>query len=159
MEKEELYWEQRARVNWLQNGDKNNVFFHRFASQRQKRNKVERLFDDSGNSVDTTKNLLNLATSYFTELFHSDGVASPEVILEGVEPCITSQMNEKLDCEFTYDEVLKALKAMSPLKASGEDGLGAIFYQRFWHIVGRDVSRFCIELLNGEHDYETINHT
>ncbi|GMJ02632.1 hypothetical protein HRI_003932400 [Hibiscus trionum] len=159
MEKEELYWEQRARVNWMRNGDKNTAFFHRFASQRQKKNKVESLIDDNGNSVDTNESLLNLATSYFTDLFHSDGVSSPEPILEGVEPCITNSMNEKLDCEFTNDEVLKALKAMSPLKASGEDGLGAIFYQRFWHIVGPEVSRFCIELLNGEHDYEMINHT
>lgn len=32
-DREKIYWEQRARVNWLKNGDRNTVFFHKFASE------------------------------------------------------------------------------------------------------------------------------
>ncbi|GMI91034.1 hypothetical protein HRI_002772700 [Hibiscus trionum] len=159
MDKEELYWEQRARANWLRNGDKNTSFFHRYASYRKKKNRVEHLLDDMGNSIDSTDELLNLATNYFSELFHSNGVDDPVEILDGVQTCITDQMNDALDRVFTSEEVLIAVKEMGPLKASGEDGLGAVFYQRFWHIVGPEVSQYCIDMLNGEHDFELINHT
>lgn len=52
-------------------------------------------------------------------------------ILEGVELCISQPMNEDVEREFSYEEVCLALKSMNPLKASGEDGLDAVFYQRF----------------------------
>lgn len=41
----------------------------------------------------------------------------------------------------------------------GEDGLGAIFYQRFWHILRDEVAGYCIDLLNGEFPVNVINHT
>ncbi|XP_017636165.1 uncharacterized protein LOC108478236 [Gossypium arboreum] len=34
IDKDECYWEQRARLNWLKFGDKNTAFFHSHASQR-----------------------------------------------------------------------------------------------------------------------------
>lgn len=37
LEQEEIHWFQRARANWLKQGDRNTrVFFHNFATKRRK---------------------------------------------------------------------------------------------------------------------------
>lgn len=43
LDKEKKYWKQRAKVNWLKIGDKNTSFFHRFASQRRRVNRIRGL--------------------------------------------------------------------------------------------------------------------
>ncbi|KAA3481443.1 reverse transcriptase [Gossypium australe] len=45
-DKEEIYWEQRARVNWLENGDRNASFFHKMAGLRKVRSRIATLEDD-----------------------------------------------------------------------------------------------------------------
>ena len=50
--REEVMWQQRSRVQWLQAGDKNTKFFHMRASQRKKKNRVERLRKPNGTTTD-----------------------------------------------------------------------------------------------------------
>ncbi|KAH1131802.1 hypothetical protein J1N35_003180 [Gossypium stocksii] len=37
IKKDEYYWEQRARLNWLKFGDKNTAYFHSQATQRKRK--------------------------------------------------------------------------------------------------------------------------
>ncbi|KAG8474642.1 hypothetical protein CXB51_031263 [Gossypium anomalum] len=48
IEKDEHYWEQRARVNWLKFRGRNTTFFHSQATQRQRRNFIHKLTDEEG---------------------------------------------------------------------------------------------------------------
>ena len=48
LEDEELYWKQRAKAFWLENGDLNTKFFHAQASGLKAANKVSSLVDDNG---------------------------------------------------------------------------------------------------------------
>ncbi|KAK8684332.1 hypothetical protein V6N13_040362 [Hibiscus sabdariffa] len=44
LDKDEQYWAQRSRVNWLQFGDRNSAYFHARASGRKKKNRIRGLF-------------------------------------------------------------------------------------------------------------------
>jgi hypothetical protein len=52
---------------------------------------------------------------------------------------MTDNMNESLDVEPTAEEIRSATFQMHPTKAPGIDGFHALFYQKFWDIVGDDV--------------------
>ncbi|GMI66860.1 hypothetical protein HRI_000355300 [Hibiscus trionum] len=63
--REEVYWEQRARANWLKFGDKNTRFFHRHASQRKRKNRISSLSDENDNMAEEDADILRIATEYF----------------------------------------------------------------------------------------------
>lgn len=48
---------------------------------------------------------------------------------------------------------------MGPYKAPGPDGFQAAFFQRYWSIVGRDMTETVLSILNGQGTPEALNHT
>ena len=49
--KQEVYWAQRSRVNWIKHGDKNSKKFHLKASQRRQKNLIQGIMDPQGGWV------------------------------------------------------------------------------------------------------------
>ncbi|KAA3479365.1 reverse transcriptase [Gossypium australe] len=118
-DKEEIYWEQRARTNWLKMGDKNTAFFHKSASQRRRKNKVKGLEDEFGTLKIETEEMEKMATHYFKELFSSKGFSDCSRLMESFQPNITEVHNRDLMAEFTKDEIVLVIKSIGPLKAPG----------------------------------------
>ncbi|KAA3478112.1 reverse transcriptase [Gossypium australe] len=158
-DKEEIFWEQRARVNWLQHGDHNTSFFHKMAGQRHFRGRISELEDAAGNHTTESANMLKIASSYFTNLFTASTEESDEHLFGLVKQKVTASMNAALLKQFTEEEICQAVKEMPPLKAPGVDGFSATFFQTYWHIVGTDVSKYCLAILNGQFELEDINKT
>lgn len=44
--KEEVFWQQKSRIQWLKEGDQNTKFFHIHTMQRRKKNCIERLISN-----------------------------------------------------------------------------------------------------------------
>lgn len=61
--------------------------------------------------------------------------------------------------DFSGEEILTAIKQMHPTKAPGLDGMSAIFFQKYWSIVGNDVTRMVLNVLNNNMCLAKLNKT
>lgn len=57
VDRDEIYWEQRAYANWLKLRDKITAFFHNFANQRKKRNTIRCLSTSDGMLVNDEESM------------------------------------------------------------------------------------------------------
>ncbi|KAA3468114.1 reverse transcriptase [Gossypium australe] len=157
IDKDETYWEQRARVNWLKLEDRNTAVFHNHATQRRQKNCIRKLQNTNGEETENLHEMVEIARNYFRELFEEKKMGNYENILTGTEQCITEEDNRCLTEQYTKEEIWEALQSIGATKAPGEDGFPALFYKKYWHIVGEEASSFCLQHLNG--GMETIaNH-
>ena len=82
-----------------------------------------------------------------------------EEVYEAVEQKLSEDSISRLDKVFTAQEVKEALEQMNPNKAPVPDGMSACFYQKYWPVVGSDITRITLQWLNGEGSLNSINHT
>lgn len=134
------------------------VFFHKYASSRRRNNTVDKLRDKNGAWKEDTQEVQQVISEYFDSLFTSMG--SKEVLTEREEVhTVTEEQNRLLLLPVTVEEVKKAVFSMHSDKSPGPDDLNPMFYQKFWHVVGTDVVKFCGSFLTEGKLPAGINHT
>ncbi|XP_048494767.1 uncharacterized protein LOC125494918 [Beta vulgaris subsp. vulgaris] len=159
--KHEAYWYLRSRVAEVRDGDRNTKYFHHKASQRRKRNQIKGLLNAQGEWREDIDDIESIFTNYFASIFSSNCPTDVQFheVLKHIDPVISVECNQHLTKPFTKDEIYLALQQMHPCKAPGPDGMHALFYQRFWHIVGDDVTSFVCSILHGSLSPRCVNHT
>ena len=100
-----------------------------------------------------------VAVQYFSKLFSMGSCTRIEECLEAVPNKVTSEMQQILTNDFNEDEIKAALFQMGPTKAPGPDGMNALFFQKFWHIVGNNVVSAVLDFLNNGYMVPELNHT
>ncbi|XP_024196188.1 uncharacterized protein LOC112199393 [Rosa chinensis] len=159
LHQELLFWRQRAKVFWLQDGDANTKFFHQRASNRKKKNYLHGLFDDYGAWHTDDENLERIVLEYFHGLFTSSRPFDFHAVLDIISPVISEDANALLVGQISEDEVFRALKQMHPSKAPGPDGFSPCFYKHFWGLVGKDVVEAIRCFLFSEELLKSVNST
>jgi hypothetical protein len=87
--KEEMMWLQRARVDWLKEGDRNTKFFHQRAAWRARKNRIRKLRSDSGEWIHDHANMKEMVNDYFQKLYSKDPLVNPEELTDLFERVVT----------------------------------------------------------------------
>jgi hypothetical protein len=122
LDQQHIYWKQRAHSTWLTKGDRNTKFFHAQASERKKRNTIQKLQDGHGGLV-AGNQLKSFILNQHQQLFRSNGCSQMDAVLQCVQARVTPERREGLAAPYQREEVWVALKDMGDLKAPGADGI------------------------------------
>lgn len=85
----------------------------------ERENRICSLCDESKQVVYDDNKMATIVRSFFQRLFASNSASEMSHVLSGITPCITDEINQKLDAPYTKEEVVMALRELEPLKASG----------------------------------------
>ena len=154
---EEIMWQQRSKVQWMGLGDRNTKYFHTKASERKKKNIISKIMDERGNWRESALEIAKVAVSYFEKLYMTSNPDKILEVVEAIDPKVSAEMNQSLIKQFSRDEVEAALKQMHSSKSPSLDGMPALFYQKYWDIVGSDVVSMVLNALNSNISMADIN--
>lgn len=145
---EDLRWRQRAKAEWLKNGDRNTKFYHACANHWKKSNQIFSIKDEEGVLWESPEEVGQAFVDYFSGLFSAGLAGNLEPCLQQFEGRVSLSMNDELLKLFLREEVEQALYQMAPLKAPGPDGFSAGFFQTHWETTGDEVCRAVLDTLN-----------
>ncbi|XP_071928198.1 uncharacterized protein [Coffea arabica] len=102
-------WAQKARIDWLKEGNKNTKFFHACVKGRRRKNRMLNIQKEDGTWTNSEEELGREVAAYYRALFYSSGSEGITEILHGIPPTITTEMNAKLTREVDEMEIKSAL--------------------------------------------------
>lgn len=127
--------------------------------QRRSRNTISRLKDEANIVYNQEEQIEGILVKLFLELFTSGGISDSEAVLENVHTKLTENMAAYLWAPFSATKVQQALKQMHPNKLPGPNGMSFLFFQKYWHIIGSNVTSFVLNIQNNKPDVSSINET
>nr|XP_027083663.1 uncharacterized protein LOC113705962 [Coffea arabica] len=122
MRVEELFWKQKARVRWLQEGDRNTKFFHSVVKNRRVRSVIHRIRNGQGEWVESDDGIGAEAIRYFEGLFTDQRPASSSDLLQHIPAILTDEENDLLEQFPSEVEIRNAVFTMDGESAPGPDG-------------------------------------
>ena len=117
------------------------------------------LYDREGQCHTDEDKIANIVEDYYKQLFTSSTSLDMDAIIESVDRVVTKGMAQSLTRPYTEEEVKTALFQMHPSKSPGHDGMSPFLFQKFWLIVGHDVTTVVLSILHSSRYLRKMNYT
>jgi len=145
---EEILWQQKSKVKWHCDGDRNTAYFHRVAKIKSASSLITSL--NLGDTVITdTKEISEHIINHFSTLFNNTSNTCDNGLVDEVIPhLITDRINSMLTLLPSEDEIFQAIFSLNKDSAPGPDGFGALFFQTYWSIIKLDVTKAALQFFS-----------
>ncbi|XP_039064868.1 uncharacterized protein LOC120210139 [Hibiscus syriacus] len=102
---------QKAKIQWMRDGDKNTKFFHSIVAFKNKRDTLRILVDDSGNRLETYDDMSKEVVSFFSKLLGSSDPmvkdTDPALLNNLLNFSMSAEASSNLVKEVTEEEIKK----------------------------------------------------
>jgi len=156
---EECLWFQKSRNQWISDGDHNTKYYHSKTIVRRRRNTILTIRDNDGIWIDDPANLKALVRNFYENLFKEDIIIRDLIVSWNTYPDTVETHHDHLSANINFMECKRALFDMGPLKAPGEDGYPALFFQKCWDTIAGSLFNFVSQVWINPSPISSINNT
>lgn len=135
MTREKFMWAQKARSEWIIQGDRNTRCFQTIVRQRRARRKISHLKTEDGSFTEDFEVIENIFVNHFRNQFTEIEPRSLQSLSKELHllpiPKLDQHQEDTLDRLVTEEEIIRVVFQMGSHKAPGPDGIPAFLYQEY----------------------------
>jgi len=124
----------------MHSGDMNTSFFHASVKDNRGKQHIEQMNDINGHLHKDEESKGLIVVAYFNELFKSSNPSSFQDLFEDYPSRVTEGMNTVLAGSVSKNEVRDAIFGIRSSSAPGADWFTGFFFQKYWSIIGPQVT-------------------
>ncbi|KAJ9547121.1 hypothetical protein OSB04_019664 [Centaurea solstitialis] len=133
------FFRQRAKVRWLNEGDRNTAYFHQVVKERRNRGILRSVIDSQGRYVQD-----DAVGPVFVDHFRSflgmiDPLVEPSIQSDLFQNSLTLSESLHMIRPILDEEIKWAVFNIGNDKAPGPDGYSSKFFKSAWSVIGKDV--------------------
>ncbi|KAI0497161.1 hypothetical protein KFK09_020383 [Dendrobium nobile] len=134
-----IWWKQRAKVRWLENGDGNSHFFHMVASGRRRDNRITGVTMANDRLETDPATIQTVFMNFFRDKWRTRDAQLDNWPPFGANERLPNHFGEILTMDISDEEVWAAVHSMGNNRAPGRDGISTSFLKFYWPIIKEDV--------------------
>ncbi|KAL2225595.1 UNVERIFIED_CONTAM: hypothetical protein Sindi_2958700 [Sesamum indicum] len=159
---EQIMLQQRAKMQWMKDGDQYSRVFFRKIAQRRVIRRILQINDENGTTHTDQEEVAHEFVSYFQNLLGGTRrqlTVDIRYLRPWARHCITDEEASHLLLPFSPDDVKQAVFGIAKDKAPGPDGYSSGFFKAAWPVVGEEVTRAVLDFFTIGKLLKQINST
>ncbi|KAL2224833.1 UNVERIFIED_CONTAM: hypothetical protein Sindi_2937100 [Sesamum indicum] len=159
---EEIMLQQRAKMQWMKDGDQCSRVFFRKIAQRRVMRRILQINDENGTTHSDQEEIAHEFVSYYQNLLGGTRrrwTVNIQYLRPWARHCITDKEANHLLLPLSPNDVKKAVFDIAEDKAPGPDGYSSGFFKAGWPIVGEEVTRAVLDFFSNGKLLKQINST